>query len=71
MTDGRLQEHRSITIYGDDAYYLGDSLELIDGVPTSVAVFGSITAGPENKDGKRRITASLWAHRLSTLAEGE
>lgn len=71
LTDGRLQEHRSITIYGDDAYYLGDSLELIDGVPTSVAVFGSITAGPENKDGKRRITASLWAHRLSTLAEGE
>lgn len=71
LTDGRLQEHRTLTIYGDDAYYLGDALELIDGVPTPVAVFGSITAGPENKEGKRRVTVSLWAHRLSTLAEGE
>lgn len=71
LTDGRLDEYRKITIYGDDAYYLGDSLELIDGVPTPVAVFGAITAGPEGKEGGRRITASLWAHRLSTLAEGE
>lgn len=71
LTNGRLQEHRKITIYGDDAFYLGDALELIGGVPTPVAVFGSITAGPETKDGGRRVTVSLWAHRLATLAEGE
>jgi len=71
LTDGRLAEYRSISIYGDDAFYLGDSLELIGGVPTPVAVFGSITAGPEDKEDTRRVTVSLWAHRLSTLAEGE
>jgi hypothetical protein len=72
LMDGSLTEYRKITVYGDDAHYLGDALEHIDGVPTNIAVFASISVtGGSNKDSGRRVTVSLWAHRADTLAEGE
>lgn len=71
LTDGQLQPSRTITVYGDDVRYLGDAIEPIDGVPTPVAVFGSVSVGPESKDDGRRVTISLWAHRLDSFAGGE